>query len=255
MSRHLILTVAVSSLIILSACANKEIDFSDITSDTASVTMITTEGSTGIATDEDQDAKTELKIAPRNEEPRYAYIRYKHTYLSKGDSRRQSQKSITEVREINGKTVYQMQYEDGSPIDIATVTVKLNYVPEGVRRDPGDLSKYEKEGENKGISPMLIMLDQDGELTFPVKDVESGILVNIQGREGFILHKPNNYEYDKVAGIFFDEYDYLLIMYLGSDLTDEEVTKIMDGAVLLEVDYDELQTYRGTYADYHEQCR
>ena len=197
-----------------------------------------------------ETAGPKLSVEKRMDLIQYTFVLYTPAEDDTKNEGRRSQKSVTEVFEKDGETQYVMTYKDGSRIDIPPAHLELGYLPDGVKRNPGDTSKYEKEGENLGISPMLIMLDQGGVLAFPVEKAERYEIVDVNGKPGYIMFKPEGFSYDKEVGIFFDDLDYLLVMYLGSDFSYEEVLKIMAGANVSMGVSDVFPTPLYTYADY-----
>lgn len=197
-----------------------------------------------------ESAGPKLSVEKRMDLIQYTFLLYTPAKDDTKNEGRRSQKSVTEVFEKDGETQYVMTYKDGSRIDIPPAHLELGYFPDGVKRDPGDTSKYEKEGENLGISPMLIMMDQEGTLAFPVEKAERYEIVDVNGKPGYIMYKLEGFSYDKEVGIFFDDLDYLLVMYLGSDYSYEEVLKIMDGANVSMGVSDVFPTPLYTYADY-----
>ena len=197
-----------------------------------------------------ESAGPKLSVEKRMDLMQYTFVLYTPAEDDTKNEGRRSQKSVTEVFEKDGETQYVMTYKDGSRIDIPPAHLELGYLPDGVKRNPGDTSKYEKEGENLGISPMLIMMDQGGMLAFPVEKAERYEIVDVNGKPGYIMFKPEGFSYDKEVGIFFDDLDYLLVMYLGSDFSYEEVLKIMAGANVSMGVSDVFPTPLYTYADY-----
>ncbi|MCR5058535.1 MAG: hypothetical protein K6A81_07970 [Clostridiales bacterium] len=197
-----------------------------------------------------ESAGPKLSVEKRMDLIQYTFVLYTPAEDDTKNEGRRSQKSVTEVFEKDGETQYVMTYKDGSRIDIPPAHLELGYLPDGVKRNPGDTSKYEKEGENLGISPMLIMMDQEGTLAFPVEKAERYEIVDVNGKPGYIMFKPEGFSYDKEVGIFFDDLDYLLVMYLGSDFSYEEVLKIMAGANVSMGVSDVFPTPLYTYADY-----
>ncbi len=199
---------------------------------------------------ENESAGSKLSVEKKMDLIQYTFVLYTPAEDDTKNEGRRSQKSVTEVFEKDGETQYVMTYKDGSRIDIPPAHLELGYLPDGVKRNPGDTSKYEKEGENLGISPMLIMMDQGGMLAFPVEKAERYEIVDVNGKPGYIMFKPEGFSYDKEVGIFFDDLDYLLVMYLGSDFSYEEVLKIMAGANVSMGVSDVFPTPLYTYADY-----
>ncbi|MBR5936641.1 MAG: hypothetical protein IKZ90_00035 [Clostridiales bacterium] len=197
-----------------------------------------------------ESAGPKLSVEKRMDLIQYTFVLYTPAEDDTKNEGRRSQKSVTEVFEKDGETQYVMTYKDGSRIDIPPAHLELGCLPDGVKQNPGDTSKYEKEGENLGISPMLIMMDQEGTLAFPVEKAERYEIVDVNGKPGYIMYKPEGFSYDKEVGIFFDDLDYLLVMYLGSDYSYEEVLKIMDGANVSMGVSDVFPTPLYTYEDY-----
>ena len=74
------------------------------------------------------------------------------------------------------------------------------------------------------------------------------ILLEFDDRCGFIMHRPEYEPFDKVAGVFFE--DYLVFMYVGSAYSDAAVEKILEGVVLAENKEDAHIDYPSTYADF-----
>jgi len=197
-----------------------------------------------------ESAGPKLSVEKRMDLMQYTFVLYTPAEDDTKNEGRRSQKSVTEVFEKDGETQYVMTYKDGSRIDIPPAHLELGYLPDGVKRNPGDTSKYEKEGENLGISPLLVMMDQEGTIAFPVEKAERYEIVDVNGKPGYIMFRSEGFSYDKEVGIFFDDLDYLLVMYLGSDFSYEEVLKIMAGANVSMGVSDVFPTPLYTYADY-----
>lgn len=199
---------------------------------------------------ENESGGPKLSVEKRMDLMHYTFVIYTSAEDDRKSVVRRSQRSVTEVVEKDGKTQYVMTYIDGSRIDMPPAHVEWKSLPDGVTRNPGDTSKFEKEGENLGISPFLVMMDQDGMLAFPVEKAERYEIVNVDGKPGYIMYKPEGFAYDKEVGIFFDDLNYLLVMYLGSDYSYEEVLQIMNDADVSMGVSDVFPTPIYTYADY-----
>ncbi len=199
---------------------------------------------------ENESGGPTLSVEKRIDLMQYTFVVYTPAEDDRKSVGRRSQRSLTEAIEKDGKTQYVMTYMDGSRIDIPPAHVEWKSLPDGVTRNPGDTSKFEKEGENLGISPFLVMLDQDGMLAFPVEKAERYEIVDVDGKPGYIMYKPEGFAYDKEVGIFCDDVSYLLVMYLGSDYSYEEVLQIMNDADVSMGVSDVFPTPLYTYADY-----
>ena len=93
-----------------------------------------------------ESAGPKLSVEKRMDLIQYTFVLYTPAEDDTKNEGRRSQKSVTEVFEKDGETQYVMTYRDGSRIDIPPAHLELGYFPDGVKRDPGDTSKYEKEG-------------------------------------------------------------------------------------------------------------
>ena len=115
--------------------------------------------------------------------------------------------------------------------------LSFQYLPDGVRQLDGDISKYGSDRGNMGISPELVKLEGRQKLELPYAHAVGARSFEVNGYSCYIVYKPIYYNYDKEVGMILEDQDLLLEMFVGSDLSENEIEKILSGVRIDKKDY------------------
>lgn len=145
--------------------------------------------------------------------------------------------------------------DNTTDIEFKPVKLSLNYLPAGAQPYPGDASKYyipsdENEAAH-GISPCLVKLDWNQDMVFSNLSSLSTSEFMAGENSAYLVKKDSLNGFDKTLYVIFEKEHYLVEVYLGYDITEEEVQKIANGITLVETD-EENATNATSYAAAYE---
>lgn len=125
-------------------------------------------------------------------------------------------------------------------IEFKPVKLVFNYLPDGSEPCPGDTSKYyvpsDEDESAHGISPILNKLDTDEEMVFSNLSSLSASEFTAGENPAYLIKKDSRISYDKTLYVVFEKEHYLVEVYLGYAITEDEVKKIAENITLEETD-------------------
>lgn len=110
----------------------------------------------------------------------------------------------------------------------------FSYLPEGIRRNPLEPQKYETVSGDLGITPVLVILDEEQKWEFPYRGGIGVKTFEVNGHSAFAVYKENGF---CEIGMLLEDQNLMLDMFVGKEISEEEIEKILAGVVVEEKPY------------------
>ena len=116
--------------------------------------------------------------------------------------------------------------------------LSFTYLPEGIRRSLEEPQKYETETGELAITPILIILNEEQKWEIPYLTGKEAKAFEVNGHSAFAVYKENGKGFCEI-GMALEDRNLLLDMFVGSEISEEEIEKILAGVVVEEKPYSE----------------
>lgn len=110
----------------------------------------------------------------------------------------------------------------------------FSYLPEGILRNTLEPQKYETVSGDLGITPVLVILDEEQKWEFPYRQGTDVKIFEVKGHSAFTVYKTNGF---CEVGMLLEDRNLMLDMFVGKEISEEEIEKILAGVVVEEKPY------------------
>ncbi|MDE7389991.1 MAG: hypothetical protein K2M82_03515 [Lachnospiraceae bacterium] len=112
------------------------------------------------------------------------------------------------------------------------VKLNLGYLPDNVISEDG--LKYSVNNNHKEKCLTFLVVRTNDTDSFFDTNIENYEELTVNDHHAVLANVANNNDFDRRFYIYFEEYSAFIKAYVGSDVTDEEVSKIMNGISVTE---------------------
>ena len=116
--------------------------------------------------------------------------------------------------------------------------LSFTYLPEGIRRSLEEPQKYETATGELAITPILIILNEEQKWEIPYLTGKEAKAFEVNGHSAFAVYKENGKGFCEI-GMALEDRNLLLDMFVGSEISEEELEMILSGVVVEEKPYSE----------------
>ncbi len=116
--------------------------------------------------------------------------------------------------------------------------LSFTYLPEGIRRSLEEPQKYETATGELAITPILIILNEEQKWEIPYLTGKEAKAFEVNGHSAFAVYKENGKGFCEI-GMALEDRNLLLDMFVGSEISEEELKMILSGVVVEEKPYSE----------------
>lgn len=166
-------------------------------------------------------------------------------YLNSKPEGKYAQK-VSLVKDDNDATVFNLN-KKANVRQPEFMTVKFNYVTKGYIKveESSNKGRYKKidNPDCGGLSMLLYNVSDFKEIKDYRRNVIDSSLKNLNGHEALYIQEKlyktydeDNPGFDKSVYMYFEDYDYLLYVYGGTDISKKELLKMLNSAELIECD-------------------
>lgn len=114
--------------------------------------------------------------------------------------------------------------------------LSFTYLPEGIRRSLEEPQKYETVTGELAITPILIILYEEQKWEIPYLTGKGAKAFEVNGHSAFAVYKENGKGFCEI-GMVLEDRNLLLDMFVGREISKEEIEKILAGVVVEEKPY------------------
>lgn len=116
--------------------------------------------------------------------------------------------------------------------------LSFTYLPEGIRRSLEEPQKYETATGELAITPILIILNEEQKWEIPYLTGTEAKAFEVNGHSAFAVYKEKGKGFCEI-GMALEDRNLLLDMFVGSEISEEELEMILSGVVVEEKPYSE----------------
>lgn len=116
--------------------------------------------------------------------------------------------------------------------------LSFTYLPEGIRRSLEEPQKYETATGELAITPILIILNEEQKWEIPYLTGKEAKAFEVNGHSAFAVYKENGKGFCEI-GMALEDRNLLLDMFVGSEISKEELEMILSSVVVEEKPYSE----------------